>query len=231
MKFLVLAIVILSLYLIYRLVFSNEDRKSQVRETSISNLPDDYEVVIKNRFVLPVQSNSEKHEDKKENPDLQDKKPNIFATGNTNRDTAVIPTKDFSEVFSEDVNPEDLDIEKDENETDADEDLEIDEEVEELRQNMGEIEGYADGFTYDELRTTLNDADKQSEGMTKAAIETLRNISKTDIFEKLVSSNEGRAARIASILDRNEQSFLNSDSPMDDENKEYQKFDIKQFLS
>jgi hypothetical protein len=98
----------------------------------------------------------------------------------------------LGEVFSEDMNPDDLDIEPDASETDSGDEPDADEEAEEIRGSAGEIEGYAEGFTYDELATAIHEAD-QPEAMAKATVETLRNLSQTDMFEKLVSGDAGRA--------------------------------------
>ncbi|MDR3245553.1 MAG: hypothetical protein LBT50_03880, partial [Prevotellaceae bacterium] len=93
------------------------------------------------------------------------------------------------------------------------------------------IEGYADGFTYDELATVIHEADKQPEAMTQAAVKTLRNFAQTDMFEKLVSSDADRAVRIASVLDRSEQSLAGQGKDAaDDTDTEYRDFDIRQFL-
>jgi hypothetical protein len=121
-----------------------------------------------------------------------------------------------------------LDIEPDENE--ADNELNAEEESEDIRQSMGEIEGYADGFTYDELTTVIHDADRKSDMLTKETIETLRNFAQTDMFEQLVSSDAGSALRIASILDRNERSLAHDDNTSDNDEYDYQDFDIKQFM-
>jgi len=232
MKLLVLLIIVISLYLIYRLSFPKQAGKSQRNEPSPQKPPDGYEAVIKSRFVLPSQRNSAQHEDRKEKPDKQEEKANIFAAGNNNPNTAVIPPEDLPEVFGEDVNPEDLDIEPDGNETGEDDepDLDGEEEAEEIRRSAGEIEGYAGGFTYDELATVIHEADKQPEAMTKAAVKTLRDFSGTDMFEKLVSGDADRASRIASVLDRNEQSLAGQNEATDDKDAEYQNFDIRQFL-
>jgi hypothetical protein len=186
MKLLVLAIILLSLYLIYRLSFPRQAGSNPGNETPPSKPPDGYEAVIKNRFVLPVQSNLTQHVDRKEESDKQEENAPIFAAGN-DKSNAVIPPEELGEVFAEDVNPDDLDIEPDAsetNETDNDSELDADEEAEEIRQSAGEIEGYAEGFTYDELETVIHESDTP-EAMTKASLETLRNLSRTDMFERL----------------------------------------------
>jgi hypothetical protein len=52
------------------------------------------------------------------------------------------------------------------------------------------------------------------------------------MFEQLVSGDTGRAARIAAILDRGEQSLAGQrEDAADDSDGEYRNFDIGQFLS
>jgi hypothetical protein len=165
-----------------------------------------------------------------ENSDKQDENSPIFAAGNEKKD-AVIPPEELPEIFGEDINPDDLDIEPDANETDSDDEPDADEEAEEIRQSAGEIEGYAEEFTYDELATVIRDTDKP-EAMTKAAEETLRDLAQTDMFEQLVSDNAGRAARIAAVLDHSEQSLASQDEDAaESKDNEYKDFDITQFLS
>jgi hypothetical protein len=244
MKLLVLAIIFISLYLIYRLSFPKKTENRQGEEAPPPKPPDAYEAVIKSRFVLPDQSKSAKYQDKKESFDKENEKQDTFAAGNDNPNAAVIPSEELDDIFSEEVNPEDLDIELDEAEADDEADdeegpetkfdlsqFDAEEEAEELRQSAGEIEGYADGFTYDELATVVKDADKQPYMMTKASVETLRDLSQTDMFEQLVSGDAGRAARIASVLDRSEQSLAGQgEGRIEDKDTEYQNFDIRQFL-
>ncbi|KAA6300751.1 MAG: hypothetical protein EZS26_003116 [Candidatus Ordinivivax streblomastigis] len=230
MKILVLLIIIISLYLIYRLSFPKQAEKPQGAETPLSKLPDGYEAVVKSRFVLPSQSNSKQHDDRKEDSDKQDEKADIFAAGNEKKN-AVISPEELGEVFDEDVNPEELDIEPDENEADEEPASDADEEAEEIRQSVGAIEGYAGGFTYDELATVIHEAEKPGT-MTEAVMETLRDLSQTDMFEKLVSGDTDRAVRIASVLDRSEQSLAGqNEDATDDKDNEYGNFDIANFLS
>jgi hypothetical protein len=233
MKILALSIIILSLYLIYRLSFSGRTEKTEERKTPSSPSPDSHEPVVKSRFVLPDRSNPAQHDDRTKNSDRQDEKPPIFAAGNDNPPPAVIPPDELDDVFGEDVNPQDLDIERDENETGEGDglDLDADEEAEEIRQSVGDIEGYAGGFTYDELATVIHEADKQPETMTNAAVEILRNLSQTDIFEQIVSGNAGKYARITAILDRNEKILAGQrEDATDDSDNEFSDFDIGQFL-
>jgi hypothetical protein len=63
---------------------------------------------------------------------------------------------------------------------------------------------YAAG-TIDEMTEAVETADKPESEQSPEAVETLYRLSKTDMFEQLISGDTGRAARIAAILDRGEQ--------------------------
>jgi hypothetical protein len=149
MKLTVFLIIVLSLYLIYRLSFPKQVGKREESETSPPQ--DGDEAVVKRRFVLPDRSNPTQHDDRKEDSDKQDEKSVTFAPGNDNPTTGVIPPEALGEVFGEDVNPEDLDID----ETDEDgEDIpkeDGDEDDAELLWTMNGNVAYADGCTIDEM--------------------------------------------------------------------------------
>jgi hypothetical protein len=230
MKLTVLAVILLSLYLIYRLSFPGQAGNRPEKEAPPSEPPDGDEAVVKSRFVLPSRSNPAQHADTRNDSGRQEENAYIFAAGNGERN-AVIPPEELPEIFEEDVNPDDLDIEPDASETDSDSEPDVDMEAEEIRQSAGTTDGYAEGFTWDELATVIHEADRP-EAMAKAAVETLRDLAQTDMFEQLVSGDAGRAARIAAVLDRSEQSLAGQDEDTaESKDNEYKDFDITQFLS
>ncbi|MDR2385098.1 MAG: hypothetical protein LBD80_05475 [Tannerella sp.] len=230
MKLLVLAIILFSLYLIYRLSFPKQAGKPREDEPAPKEPPDEYEAVPKSRFVCPDRGQPQPTPATTLKSENQTENALTFATGNE-KTNAVIPPEELGEVFGEDVNPDELDIEPDANETDNENELDAEEEAEEIRGSAGEIKGYAEGFTYDELATAIHETDKP-EAMTKATVETLCDLSQTDMFEKLVSGDAGRGSRIAAVLDHSEQSLASQDeNAADDKDNEYKNFDIGQFLS
>jgi hypothetical protein len=133
-----------------------------VRQNSALQFP-----VIKRPFVLPDRSNPAQHNDIRKDSDKQDKKTSIFAPGNENSDAGIIPPEALGEVFGEDVNPEDLDID----ETDGDGD-EMPEEEELLRTTNGNL-AYADGCTIDEMTEAVETADKPESEQSPEGVETL----------------------------------------------------------
>jgi hypothetical protein len=209
MKLIVLAIIILSLYLIYRLLFSGQPGNRPENEAPPSKPADTYETVTKSRFTLPERRNSPKHDGRPEVFEKEAEKPDTFAAGNEL--SVAIPPDELDEIFGKDVDPDELEIERDANETDGNEDLDAEEEIEEIQEPAKETEGYAAGFTFDELTTAFR---------------------QTDLFEELISGDAGRTAQIAALLDRSEQSFTGEDEEaVDGDGQEYRDFDMSAFLS
>lgn len=150
----VLLLMLVSLVLLYRIAFS----KPAKRDTPPLPPPDAYEAVTKSRFVLPNRSSSAQYDDRPEVFDGEAGKPDTFAAGNERKD-AVIPPDELDEVFGESADPDDLEIERDENESDGSEGLDSGEELEAIEEVHGltaaEAADCAGGFTYDELTTAL----------------------------------------------------------------------------
>jgi hypothetical protein len=167
MKLTVFLIIILSLYLIYRLSFPKQTGKRE--ESEAPPPPDGDEAVIKHRFVLPDRRNPAQHDDRRKDSDKQDEKASIFAPGNEHPDAGIIPPEALGEVFGEDVNPEDLDID----ETDGDGDEMPEEDDEELLRTMNGHVAYADGCTIDEMTEAVETADKPESEQSSEAVETL----------------------------------------------------------
>jgi hypothetical protein len=90
---------------------------------------------------------------------------------------------------------------------------------------------YADGCTIDEMTEAVKTADKPESEQSPEAVKTLYRLSKTDMFEQIVSGDAGRAARIAAILDRREReqgTETVEDSYGDDA---YKDFDIGNYIN
>jgi hypothetical protein len=133
-----------------------------------------------------------------------------------------VPSERLDEIFGEEVGEDDLDIPPDDEPEDDEPDA--DEESEELRQTPeGEAE-LANGFSIEEMETAAGAID--SPGDENAEI--LYRVEKTDMFEQLVSGDEGKRQRIAAVIDRHIKS-LNPE--VANEDSEYSNFNIADFLS
>jgi hypothetical protein len=89
---------------------------------------------------------------------------------------------------------------------------------------------YADGCTIDEMTEAVKTADKPESEQSPEAVKTLVKLSKTDMLEQMLSGDEGRAARIAAILDRDEKSLARQSEDEADDGGEYRDFDVDYFF-
>jgi len=132
----------------------------------------------------------------------------------------------LDDVFEDKINPDELDIEPDENETDDNENetVDFDSEATEFKQ---ETEQLASGMSIEEM----TEAAKAIENPTNEQAGILFKVEKTDMFEQMVSGNEGKAERIKSIIDRYVQSiFSETENQSQISDTDYGNFDVAEFL-
>ena len=226
MKILAVMIMLVALFFLYCIVYP----KRSAAKKGVDALPerkketDISDVVVKTRFVRPNPGQPQPTRTISEKEDVLKKKPYIFAAGNENRN-AVIPNEKLDEVF-DDVNPDELDIEPDENavgstslttgfEDNRDNEagmIDFDDESAEL-ETSAEL---ASGMSIEEMTEAAKAIDLPTDD--KAGI--LFKVEKTDMFERLVSGDEGKAERIKGIIDR----YLQNLQP------EIENMDISEFL-
>jgi hypothetical protein len=228
MKVLIIIILLISQYFLYRVAFpkkpktiQDDDDTPRKRERDIS------EVVVTSRFVRPDYGQSQKPDSAPLPTELQAEKPAVFAAGNEKRD-AVIPPEKIDEIFAEDPDPADLEIDLADDEPDE---PDLEDESDDLQQSPGGDAELADGLTIEEMTETVEAIDVPSDENARL----LYRVDKTDMFEKLVSGDEGKAARIRAIIDR----YVQSQHPevetkvSSEENtgdNEWENFDVLSFL-
>jgi hypothetical protein len=258
MKLFVIIILLIFQYFLFRIAFPKLRKTKQgddvprKRETDISG------VVVKTRFVRPESSQPRPTHATVLKTEYQEEKPSIFAGGNEKKD-AVIPPGKLDEVFGEETthetgaepnlfevcpvrrssisegnepNTEELEIESDDESEESDE-PDLEEENEDLLQTpAGEAE-QADGLSIEEMTEAVEAIDNPTD--EKAAI--LYRVEKTDMFEQLVSGDEGRAARIKAIIERNIRSLQpevetekNEKELNGDNDNGWENFDIQNYL-
>jgi hypothetical protein len=224
MKLIVLVIIVISLLLIFRICFPKQ--KQRVDKPPVPGQAKAEDAVIKSRYVLPDRRNLTQTAAIREKNEKPDEKPDIFAAGN-GKSVAVIPPEDLPEIFGEDPDPEELDIEPDGEEETDEPDLDAEaEELEDLQQQAGQDVEPAGGFSMEELGSIIeavsNPTDEKAEILCKA-----ENI---DVFEKLVSGDEGRAERIKTLIDSHVRSRFPQEADTEDDS-EYRDIDMMQYLS
>jgi hypothetical protein len=238
LKTLALLIMLVALFFLYRIAFPKQTESKKGKETHPKPEPDLSEVIIKSRFVRPETSQPQPTSATVLQSDIQHEKPPIFAAGNEER-SAVVPPEKVQIIFLEnEPEPDELEIVCDENESSDNEDLkdseveaaDLDEEAEEIRQTLGsDAEQASSGLSIEELTEVAAAVNNPTDD--KAGI--LFKVEKTDMFEQLVSGNEGLAERIKAIIDRHVGSYYNEEvnadlSPAND--GDWNDFDINKYL-
>jgi len=230
MKVTVLIIMLIALYLLYRIAFPKQAGTKQGDDNPRKSEEDVSDVVVKSRFVRPAQGQPQPTPATVEKSEYQVEKASIFAAGNEKPD-AVIPPEKLNEVF-EDFNPDELVIPPDDRDGQPDEteetdevETDLEEEAEDLRQTLGREAEQADGMTIEEMTETFTAIENPTD--EKAGL--LFRIEKTDMFEQLVSGDEGKAERIKAVIDRFVQiAFPDTENEFSD--TDYNDFDISNFF-
>jgi hypothetical protein len=227
MKVLIIIILLFFQYFLYRVAFPKKPKPKQDNDTPRKRERDISGVVVKSRFVRPDYGQTSKTPVASLPTELQESKPAVFDAGNGKKD-AVIPPEKIDEIFAEDPDPDDLEIEPDDNELDE---PDLEDESEDLLQASGGDAEMADGLTIEEMTETIEAINVPSD--ENAGL--LYRVEKTDMFEQLVSCDEGKAARIRAIIDR----YVQSQQPQVETevssgentgNNEWENFDVLSFL-
>jgi hypothetical protein len=220
MKTFVIIVLLIALLLLFLIAYQKPSIPQKRNDNLPSEASDTNDIVGKSRFVRPVRSQSATTAATVLETENQIEKANIFAPENS-KINAVIPPEELDKIFNE---PMEIDVPLEmEMEMETDE-PETDEEAEEFRQMTGKDAALASGFTYEEMADAIEAINNPSD--EKA--EVLYQIEKTDLFEQLVSGNEGKFLRIKTIIDRHTQ---NEQPDEPENNNEYGNFDIADYLS
>jgi hypothetical protein len=230
MKIFAATVMLAALFLLYRIAYPKPSATEKGDETPEKMKIGDDEAVGKSRFVRPSGSQTQTTPAVSLNPEKQDEKANIFAPENGKIET-IIPFDRLDEIFGEEQTDEDdLDIPPDEDEPDEADSPDADEETEDFRQELEATTEFANGFSIEEMET----AAKAIENPTDGNAELLYRVDKTDMFEKLVSGDDGKRQRIAAVIDRHIRS-LNPEVEVEVANEssdnEHENFDIADFLT
>ena len=221
MKVIALIIMLVCMFLLYRIAYPKQLKQTKTDDFQRKRNVDVSDVVVKTRFVRPVLGQSQTTRTTPEKDDNLEKNPYTFAPEIEARN-AVIPIERLDEVFDE-TNYDELEIEPDELENDfKDFRDEIEDEDAELEQGAE----LASGMSIEELTEAANAINDPSD--EKAEI--LFKVEKTDMFEQMVSSDEGKAERIKAIIERHFRSQQPEIEIEEDENGDMENIDVSEFL-
>lgn len=191
-------------------------------------------LLLQDKIVIKIRS-EQKPVQKKINPDL----PDIMGQPKPVRSLSVPHTSNESQLTEQEINPDNLDIEYDENENIS---IQIpQEELDEVFSNIPDLEeeeeewnrygisgsdnSLAQGFTYDELSSVgaLLQKENLDQAQKATAVAIVQKLQGTELFSLLENSIEGASRKIAELLD----STLSSES--DDGSSTLRKSDFSDF--
>jgi hypothetical protein len=211
---------LVALYLLYRIAFPKPPASKQGNDIPLEVETEADDGVGKSRYVPTFRRQPRPTPATGVNSENQAEKPVTFAAVNSETGVAIPPEK-LDEVFAEEPDPEDLDIPPDdENETDS---PDLNEEAEELRRTLGGDAKPADGFTIEEMTEAVRNPSDENAGF-------LYQVEKTDMFEQMVSGDQGKRVTIKAVIDRHLQS-LNPEAATEESDSDLEKFDVIDFLS
>lgn len=232
MKLLALLIMLVALYLLYRIAYpkqTNTKKDDTVPEKEAKSIRN---VMGESRFVLPDRSKPLQTPATKLETEKTDEKAIIFAPEIEGRRSAVVPPEELDEVFSEDDNPEIMSIPLNDGEDNAENeiDLEAEEESEELNRALGHEAGFADGMDYDDLQTVAKIIREQPETVSEETSKTILALEHTEMLERIASGDEGKMNWIKMVIDRHIQHTM-PETENKEMNTNYGDFDVADFLS
>lgn len=223
MKVFVIIVIIIALFLLYRIAYPKPIDSKSKDDNPVRKEKEEEEVVGKSQYVCTHLSQPRTTPSTLLKTENQVEKAITFASETDNK-PAIIPSGELDNVFgkipeSETFDESDLVIEDDND----DGGLDLEEEAEEVRQVLEEDIEFAGGFTYDEMSEAIKSSYHP---------EILYSLSKTDMFEQLVSGDAGRASRINAVLNHYEQSLMMEETEENKKlNNDFSNFDIRDFLN
>jgi hypothetical protein len=231
MKVFATIILPIAVYLLYRIAYPKQvDRKTDgdVLPQKPKSVPD---VIGKSRFVLSEHSKPRQTPTTNLETEKRTEKDSTFAAETEEKRSAVIPPDELNEVFGNEPNPEDLDIPPDE-EDDEEVDWEKEEEAEEMNRMLGHETEVAEGVDFDDLQKAAKIVKEQPkpETVSEEIVRTLTAVEHTDMFEMMVSGDEGTLNWIKSVIDSNVQRWI-PETETGKVDMDYGDFDISDFLN
>ena len=202
MKIIDRIILLICIYILCRIVYSKKTNKKMENETPEDKPKTVHSVMGKSKFVLPDRSKPLQTPTTNLESEKGIEKESIFAPQSEEKRQVAIPDDELDDVFDDGLNSEMMSIPL---ESEADEDDYIDfetEEAEEIHQILGHEPEFADGIDYDDLQTIVKVAKEQPDEVSEETGRILAELENTDMFEMLVSGNDGKANWIKSIVER-----------------------------
>ena len=198
-------IMLIALYLLYRIAYPKQTAGQKDNDISEKRTNKLRSVMGKSRFVLSERSQPVQTPAASLETENREAKQNKFAAETEEKRSAAIPAEQLNEASQNEPNPDELDIPPDgEDEID----YEAEQEAEEMNRVSGREVMLADGVDYDDLQHIAKVVKQQPETVSEETGRTLAALENTDMFEMLVSGDEGKRNWIKSVIDRSLQNRM-----------------------
>ncbi|GAB6013461.1 hypothetical protein [Viscerimonas tarda] len=230
MKLLALLIMLAALFLLYRIAYPKQADTKKGNDTAPPEKPKvANDVMGKSRFVLPDRSKPLQTPATLEETETTSEKPVIFAAETEEKPSGIIPSEELDEVFADEPNPEILSIPLDDDDEEID--YEAEEEEAELGRTLGHEAVMAEGIDYDKLQTAVKAVMEQPEDVSEETGRTIVELENTDMFEMLVSGDEGKMNWIKAVVERNIQKVMpETEDETSGTNYDYGDFDVADYV-
>ncbi|KAA6331381.1 hypothetical protein EZS27_020014, partial [termite gut metagenome] len=163
MKVFAVTVILVSLYLLYRIAYPNERKAEKGSDAPERKQADEADAIVKKHYSYisrnsstPNAATATPNAATEEKTESSGKKQIIFVS-DKEKAGAVIPPEELDGVFSKSSEPMPIDypLERDEVEETGEPDIDIEEEAEELYQVLGKDAESAGGFTYEEIAQAI----------------------------------------------------------------------------
>jgi hypothetical protein len=228
MKLLAITIMLAALFLLYRIAYPKQIKKEGENPPGApENSPD---VMGKSRFVVPDRSKPLQTPTTLIDSEKAYKEVSIFAAEINEKRSVKIPPELMEDIFGKDTIPMmSMELET-ENEEEGEVDFEAEEEAESLNRVLGYEPQYAEGVEYNDLQTAAKTVDEQPEEVNDQTVGTFIKLEHTDMFEWMVSGEEGKRDWINAVIERSIQNRM-SETEETTLDTDYGDFDVADFIN
>ena len=196
---------LIALFLLYRIAYPKQSAEQKGGDFSKKEPKKGGSIIGKSRFVLPDRSQHVQTPAAQTDLEKTTEKDTSFVPETEEKRSAAIPAEQLNEVSEDEPDPDKLDIPPDD---DDEIDYEAEQEAEELNRVSGREVMLAEGLDYDDLRNVKKIVKQQPETVSEETGRTLAALENTDMFEMLVSGDEGKRNWIKAIIDRSLQNRM-----------------------
>ena len=165
-KIVALLILFVAVYFLYRIAYPVPQETKKINDAPQKRETVQNDVVKKIRFVRPNHGQPQTTRTTPAKEEILEKNPYIFAPETEKDGAGIIPPDKLDEVFEDEINPNDLEIDEDDDNV-SDDNAEIDLEAEEALEQRNRVEGQsamlAEGLNFDDLHEVAEVVKEQPE--------------------------------------------------------------------